>query len=92
MDFKFNLNNYVKVKLTEEGVKILKTEHDNLNKSIIKRGGKGFGDFKLDLDSDGYYKTQMWRLIQDFNKSMFMGNNNLPFNMNVICCDGEEVI
>lgn len=88
MDFRVNLNEEVKVKLTEYGMSILKEEHDLLNKFIEQRGGKGFGEFELRLDEDGYYSTQIWMLMSKFGHAMRMGIKN-PFNLDVIIKGGE---
>ena len=90
MDFKFNINSYVKVKLNENGISILKEKHDRLNDAIKKQGCEGFGAFKLKLDKDGYYETQMWCFIEDFSEHMHNGSK-VPFDCNIICCKGEEI-
>ena len=79
---KVNINNSVKVKLTEQGILILKREHDELNKRIIEHGGKGLG-FRLELDENGYCKEQLWSLMQKFGKYMRMGEN-LPFSTTIL--------
>lgn len=89
-DFKFNVNQQVKVKLTEKGIKILKEKHDSLNEHIISRGGTPLGEFELRLDEDGYYRTQLWCLMHDFGKHMFIGTDN-PFETDMIFVGGKEV-
>ena len=90
MDFKVNLNQVVKVKLTEYGVSVLKEQHDELNAWIKLRGGKSLGEFELRLDEDGYYSTQIWMLMSKFGHAMRMGNEN-PFNLEVIIKGGEPL-
>lgn len=90
MDFKVNINQEVKVKLTEYGISILKEQHDELNKWIETRGGKGLGEFELRLDEDGYYSTQIWMLMNQFGHVIRMGNKN-PFNLEIIIKGGEPL-
>ena len=90
MDFKVNLNQEVKVKLTEYGISILKEQHDELNKWIEIRGGKSLGEFELRLDEYGYYSTQIWMLMNKFGHAIRMGNKN-PFNLEIIIKGGEPL-
>ena len=60
----FDINKYVRVKLTTFGIRILKHQHDELNKHVE---GK-LGMFELKLDKDGWYRDQMWSLMQTFGK------------------------
>jgi hypothetical protein len=91
MDFKVNVNIAVKVKLTDFGISILKDRHDELNESIKSRGGQGFGEFELKLDEDGYYKTQLWTLMNIFGDAMTMAANEIPFELNMIITNGEPI-
>ena len=88
MDFKFNINNYVKVKLTDYGVSVLKKHHDARNLESLALGGEGLGEFELKVDQDGYYVTQLWKLMSIFGNHMFYGGN-ISFETNVILVDGE---
>ena len=90
MDFKVNINMFVKVKLTDYGIAILKERHDILNDAIEKNGGQGFGEFEVKLDEDGYYRTQMWELMKDFGDAMNFSNRN-PFDLNIIITNGEPI-
>lgn len=90
VDFKVNLNQEVKVKLTEYGTLILKEQHDELNEWIKLRGGNALGEFELRLDEDGYYSTQIWMLMSKFGHAMRMGSKN-PFNLEVIIKNGEPL-
>ena len=90
MDFEFNINNYVKVKLNDKGIEILKDRHEELNRRLAMFGGKGFDKFKLRVDSEGYYKTQMWSLMEMFGESIGIGFECV-FETNIICCDGKPL-
>ena len=74
---KINMNDAVKIKLTEEGKRHLRAEHDSL-----KTFYPSMGDFKLRLDSDGFYKTQMWTLMNTFGHLYSMGSD-LPFETEI---------
>lgn len=60
---KINLNDYVKVKLTEEG--------------LARYKASMYHSFK-DLDGD-ILKIQFWQLMNIYGQCMYNGNNNLPF-------------
>lgn len=63
----FNLNSEVKVKLTERGIQILKSKHDELFEKELAKGLSSY-EFKLELDEEGYYTTQMWKIMQDLGE------------------------
>ncbi len=76
----FNVNDYAKVKLTPEGIKILKKQHEALRHLV------GFTrEFDLKIDAQGYYKTQMWDLMQTFGPHISLGKK-VPFETNIILC------
>lgn len=65
----FNINNWVKVKLTQKGLVILKHQHDLLKLSI-----PSLGEFETpDVDSDGYTSFQMWYLMDMFGAYIHLG-------------------
>lgn len=90
MNFKVNANMGVKVKLTDFGISVLKEQHEELNKWVKARGGKGLGGFELRLDEDGYYSTQLWMLMSKFGHVMSM-SNEIPFNLDIIIENGEPI-
>lgn len=65
----FNINYYVKVKLTKTGRDILKNDP--------------MRTLSVDEDENGYSKWQMWDLMATFGKYIHMGGN-LPFETNII--------
>lgn len=83
MDFKFNINDYVKVKLNDLGISILKAKRDELNKTIHANGGKVFGEFELKVDEEGYVKFPLWELMNTFGDVMVMGLE-VPFETDII--------
>lgn len=85
-----NVNMEVKIKLTGFGISILKEKHDELNQRIYENGGQGFGEFEIKLDEEGYYKTQLWNLMNVFGEYMTMGFI-VPFDTNIIMTNGEAI-
>lgn len=54
MNMKFNINNYIYVKLTDIGLSELKKQHDELSESF-----PGLGEFEAPkVDEDGWSKFQ----------------------------------
>lgn len=90
MDFLANVNTQVKVKLTEDGVNILKRKRKELNEMITARGGKGLGDFELRTDCEGYSEFQMWDLMNIFGESMSLAHA-IPFDTEIIIYRGTPV-
>ena len=82
MILKISINDEVKVKLTDFGIQILKERHDQLNKKIKESGGKGI-EFVLRIDKDGYYKTQLYNLMNTFGEYMTVGSEGLPFEIEI---------
>jgi len=74
-----NLNNNVKVKLTNIGIERLVNIHNSLNEVVKKSNGIGIGEWKSPVDKDGYYTTQLWSLIHDFG-DMIGVTLESPFN------------
>lgn len=77
----FNINNHVKVKLTPFGIHILKKQHDDLSQWM-----NNLGEFELQLTEDGYYKTQLWCLMETFGPHIHIGTNT-PFETEIILED-----
>lgn len=78
INFTINLNDEVKIKLKDQGIEILKQEHERINQ-LLKRKDK----FELKLDEDGYYKEQLWRIMQVFGKYIALGAD-VPFETDII--------
>ncbi|WP_321388692.1 hypothetical protein [uncultured Enterococcus sp.] len=71
---KFNINQFVKVKLTETGIKIYQEK-------FLKYGGKAP---ELIIDDNGFSKFQMHDLMNTFGEYLFMGNIDMPFETNIL--------
>ena len=76
---KHNFNWRVKVKLTEEGMTILKNDHE-----IIRSAIPSLGEFKEpETDENGFTTFQMHNLMLIFGSSMTI-SKELPFAMDAI--------
>ncbi len=71
----FNINNYIRVKLTKEGLEHLQKTHDEDN----ARFGGLFGEWTPPkVDEEGWSKFQLWALFHDFGDALSMGKP-VPF-------------
>jgi len=80
---KFNINEYVFIKLTEKGAQVLANDH---NKWVGKMLGNRNMDYYLsNRDENGFYKMQFWCFINNFGELMQAGaggyfeDNNIYF-------------
>lgn len=74
----FNINNYVKVKLTEKGKYIYYHQFDDMNEEILKMGGKPLNPIELKYDDEGYVELQMLHFMEIFGKHLYNGCD-IPF-------------
>lgn len=82
----FNVNHYAKVKLTPLGEAILKKKHENLMLKLKKHCDDFIEyPFNLKLDEDGYYKDQLWCIMQTFGNYVNLSGQP-PFETNIILC------
>ena len=66
---KFNFNNYVKVKLTPEGVNIYYHQFDSICNLIPK-----FKRTLRQIDENGFTKFQLWHLMELYGSKIFSSN------------------
>ena len=90
MDFKVNINERVKVKLTQKGINVLKENHNRMNDRLIHIGDGGLGEFVLETDSEGYTHFQLWDLMSAFGNRLRIGQDP-PFETDIIIYNGEPV-
>lgn len=77
----FNINDTVRVQLTQKGKNILRERYDNYAKSL----GEIFPPKSFELpkeDDNGFSEWQMWQLFEYFGSNIFLGCE-LPFNTNI---------
>jgi len=77
-EIKFNMNDSVKVKLTEFGVSVLKNKHEELVKTFPR--ALSSYKFNLKIDENGYYEAQLHDLFNQFGEHVY----GLPFETNII--------
>lgn len=70
---KFNINDYVKVRLTERGREMLKEYW----------GGKVPDWFEDYSEGNEYYRFQLHEFANIFGKELYNGNSNLPFETEI---------
>ena len=78
-EIKFNINYQVKVKLTSYGVSCL---YENYQKEKEIWDKLRPNQFTVKLDDDGYYRTQLWTLMQELGKYVTM--TKTPFETEII--------
>lgn len=88
MLFKTTMNNYVKVKLTEHGIMILKMRYAELTQDSAFFDEDDIEGFELNLDEDGYYRVQLWELMHQFGKNMCTGCAEV-FDINDVIIEGQ---
>ena len=71
---KININEYVKVKLTDYGKEIFYHQYDNLNKTYGKEIIK---PSYPTVDSDGYTSFQLWYFMNLYGRHIDMGVQNV---------------
>lgn len=87
---KIKLNSYVKVKLTNAGIGILKASHDYHRSRITNPiYYEKFGDFELSVDDNGYTSMKLWELFYYFGDYCFYegtleDERCLPFDPEIV--------
>lgn len=81
-----NLNDFVKVKLTDLGKDIYYHQLDEVNELIRKCGGTQIQPKMPVVDKDGKTKIQLWEFIELYGKHIGMGKPNViePLDLEVI--------
>ena len=83
---KVNINEYVKVKLTEEGFAILRQQHQDFWESI---GKPEHPYIEPKVDEEGYSKFQLHVLMNQFGSHMRLGRLS-PFDGGMVVF-GDDV-
>ena len=80
-----NMNSYVRIKLTSYGIEVLHRKHEG-----IRAAYPFIGKFSPPkTDKDGYYKMQLWQVMNIFGQYMYDGNINLPFELDIQIDDAQ---
>ena len=90
---KFNVNNYIKVKISDYGEELLRLDHDKSVKQLWeihpRLAMREEGNFTLPIeDEEGYSKMQMWHFMAIFGKHIYLGCE-LPFETTVEILENE---
>ena len=78
---RFNINSYVKVKLTDYGRKAHRQWHDNLYPHVTKEKRDEWYHAPEE-DADGWSRWQMWDLMQRVGWACGMGSG-IPFETEI---------
>lgn len=79
-EIKINLNDFIKVKLTETGKDIFNHRFDDLNKKL---GKEVYKNISLKEDENGYVEFQLWDFMQIYGSYMYMAGPTVinPFEI-----------
>lgn len=83
-----NLNQYVKVKLSDLGKDIYYHQYDEVNEMIKRRGGKLIKPAMPKVDADGYTQFQIWQFMNLYGAYMIMCGEQVLETLDVIIVDG----
>ncbi|MCM3701446.1 hypothetical protein [Paenibacillus macerans] len=84
--YKVNINDIVKVKLTEHGIKVLKEQY----KEFYETFGVGLPDYEPNIDEHGYTSFQMHDLIERLGPCLGMCKP-LPFETEIIITKAQSM-
>ena len=89
---KFNINNYIKFKLTEYGEQKLQLYINNIDYIPIElERFRGYLREKNKSDENGYHTMQMWYAMSIFGTSFHNGAMNI-FDGNLIYIDDSDAL
>ena len=83
-----NLNQNIKVKLSDFGKEIYYHRFDEVNKKIQLHGGKPIKPTMPKVDAEGYTQFQIWHFMNLYGKYMEMCGERVLETLDVIIVDG----
>ena len=83
-----NLNQNMKVKLSDLGKEIYYHRFDEVNKTIKLHGGKPIEPKMPKVDAEGYTRFQMWQFMNLYGEYMTMSGERVLETLDVIIEDG----
>lgn len=91
--YKFNINHYVKVKLTELGKEIYFNKDEELKDDLEKRGVNASYIEKSypEIDEDGYTEFQLYDFMNIYGKYLAVGMRGLPCETEILFYDKDLV-
>ena len=75
---KFNMNNFVKIKLSSKGAEIKNMLNSNTNKFFEDRGIKDIKKLKVNYVEGDIYENQLWIIMSEFGPGLMTGGES-PF-------------
>lgn len=85
-EIRINLNEHVKVKLTEFGKNIYYHQYDELN---AKHGGQTIEPRMPEVDSEGYTRLLLWKFMNIYGKHISLGSQNVINPLEIVWGDNE---
>lgn len=86
-----NLNDIIKVKLTQKGVDIFYHQHDELNKWLTAMKALPLKPHMPEIDAEGYTEFQLWKFMNIYGQHIEMGMDQVIKPLNIYLKD-EDVI
>lgn len=85
MEVKVNINEFIKVKLTDHGKDIYEHSNDSLMaKPENEKIKKWLTPLPLEYDDEGYVQFELWKFMEIFGKHMWNGAPQIIKNNNII--------
>ena len=81
---KINLNEWVKVKLTDYGKEIYYHKDDVLNEWLKRQGKKPFEPHFPKEDEEGYTKFQLWHFMEIYGKHLGLAKPNVILPLEIV--------
>lgn len=87
-----NLNDHIKVKLSDAGKDIYYHQYDEINRKLRLLSGKPttIKPTMPKVDTEGYTKFQLWEFMHLYGKYIMMGGESILETLNIIVCDEEK--
>ena len=86
--WKVNLNQYIKVKLSDLGKEIYYHQYDKANERIKLCGGKPIKPTMPKVDAEGYTQFQIWQFMNLYGEYMTIWGGQVLETLDVIIVDG----
>lgn len=86
---KLNWNSPIKVKLTELGKEIYRSQYDDLNKMRAAKGYSLFDRPEPEEDENGFVHILLWKFMQLYGDNIGMGYPNVVQNLSFYIDEGE---
>ena len=87
MTRKLNINNHIKVKLTDHGKDVYYHQFDEVNKAIRSRGGRPIAPSYPRVDINGYTEFQLWCFIELYGPHIGIGKENVIDDLSIYIGD-----